>query len=138
MGGMCECILSSILCLGTAVFGSFVLRGLTADIVISCYLCSFSHGTHHSVLRVLCILCLFFIMGFQPLHYAGRTMLLNKEPAVGETLFGMVKHTCMNTLPPAVTPVAMASLYCPWVVLLSEPYSGCVVSVHILNPCKSD
>lgn len=64
-------------------------------------------------------------------------MLLKQEPAVGEMLIGIDKHTYVHEhYASAVTPVAMESLYCPWVVLLPEPYSGCVVSVHILNPCK--
>ena len=54
----------------------------------------------------------------------------------GSSYYGMAKHVCiLINLPSAVTPVTGESLHCPSVVLLSEPYPGCVVLVHILNPC---
>ena len=53
------------------------------------------HALHCMWRRQYGILCLLSITGFLFLHYAGRTMLLTKEPAVGFMLHGMVK-SCIH------------------------------------------
>ena len=53
-------------------------------------------------------------------------------------LFGMDKHACLTILPSFSHSSDCESLHCPWVVLISEPYSGCVMLEHILNPRNFD